>query len=1145
MLQVYHSNRLERLARGLVSHISRPLPDPLMTETVVVQSPAMARWLSIELAQQQGISANISFPFLSLCVWESYRAVLPSVPERMCDDRATLVWHLMRVLPEVAARNGFEAIRRYLMRAGVDRNTVATASSQNFSLDLSTLDCPSEWEANKGPAATSGQPGTRWHQLAITLADLFDRYLVYRPDWILAWEQGKTTGAAHADQRWQPRLWRELVAAMPPDWTHRARLLSQFSEAIGHTEPSGLPPRISLFGIGAMAPAYLHVFNEMARWLDIRLYALDPCLAYWGDIVSRKGIARLKAQRKRHCRNSAVDAYYSVGNSLLASTGRLARDFQEQLSETGCEDDEWFEEPPRRHLLGWLQADILSLIDRSPPDDGQFEPSLLGSMDLGHPRITLEADDISVQVHSCHSPLREVEVLHDQLLAFFARHSDLLPNDVLVIAPDIDQYARFVDAVFGAASPERFIPYAIADRTAPREHPLIACLLDLFDLPERRMSAADVLALIDTPAIAMRLGLDDADIATIRGWIEAAEIRWGVDENARADLGLPAFEANTWRAGIDRLLLGFAMPEVAEALGGIAPLAGVSGRQSDALGTLQRFIERLARLSIALTEARSPDAWAALVQDVIADLFIESEHTLQPLQRVRDALADIQEKAAAAGFGAPIERAVIRRELAERLGARDSGRRFMTGNVTFANCMPMRSIPFRVICLLGANNGDFPRRLRPHGFDLMAARPRRGDRSVRDDDRYLFLEALTSTRDLFYISYVGRNVRDNRPLPPSVLVDELLDVIDSGFQTANGLPPSNVLRLEHSLQPFNPCNFDGSRSYAAEWLAGARALCAPAQPIQPFIGEPLPPPGDEFKQIDLTGLMRFMSDPTRYFLSHRLGVDLERDRDPIPDNEPFALDGSERNRLIEELLAEFITAGDAGGMVEYTKHSGRLPVGTFGHLAYEAAQADAERLYRLIRNVRGTPLDDVEFDLTEGGLRLSGWLGSLTEQGLVTYRAAALSARDRVRLWVMHVLINIVHPRGCMPHSYHIGLDHQLHFGPIGDPQHALERLLRAYWSGLQRPLKFFPRTSLAYEQKLAQAGPEAAMTEARRQWQNDYGPSECDSPHYRLLYHRRGDPFDIEFIQCAEWLARPIVQFGAITTHRSEAFDGDLLVDL
>jgi len=1131
MLKVYHSNRLERLLAGLVDHLADPLSDPLAPEVVVVQSQGMARWLSLELAKGQGIAANLDFPFLSVCVWRLFHAVLPGLPERPAFDRASLVWGLLPLLPAVRSEPGFEAIDRYLE-------------------DGNEHKC---------------------YQLARRIAELFDQYLVYRPDWIRSWGQGRST-AVGTEQAWQPRLWRLLCTAAGRSTQAQApvesrpagacrgngaelvlpQLLARFLERLRDPglDLSVLPERISLFGLSALAPAYLQVFEALSHRIEVHLYLLNPCLAYWGDVVSRQDMARLRTQRKRHSRSMAVAAYCTVGNPLLASMGKLGRDFQEELADYDCDDREWFEEPSRDELLGWLQADILYLIDRSepPPQNDESSLRLFQDPDDRHPRISIRDDDWSIEVHSCHSPLRELEVLHDRLLDRFDGDPSLQPGDVLVIAPDIDVYAPLVEAVIGAAPEERRIPYAIADRTAPREHPVIRCLIKLLDLPRSRLTASEVLGLLDTPPVAERFGLDQTGLALIRRWVDAAGVRWGRDAADRAALGLPGFDANSWRAGMDRLLLGFALPEAERVFAGIAPLAAVQGQETETLGALQGFIAALAQARATLAQPRTVTTWVATIQGMIETFFAEGGPPPMPvsvpLSLVRAALADIQ--VSAAGCEQAVGSRVLVEELEQRLCGRDTGRNFLTGRLTFANLVPMRSVPFRVICLLGANNLDFPRRERAPGFDLMAAKPRLGDRSRRDDDRYLFLETLISARDCLYLSYVGRSQRDNSQAQPSVLVSELLDLIDAGFATADGGPPSVRLVREHSLQPFDRRNFvaEGPHppSHAAEWLPGIRALAADplGQALPPFIAQPLPLPPDGAREVDLDELVRFLRHPTRYFFHRRLGIGLEAAAVAIADTEVFDLAPLARHELRQDLLERRLADEAGNHHYDYLAAAGHLPVGAFGALAYEEADAAVQGLAERLGRLAGDCSDGkgvgnqatLEVDLRMQNLRLTGWLRSLTSAGLVSYRAAKLTAADRLSLWVLHLVLNVLAPAGCPARSRHLALDRDLEFPPLADAAERLSRLLAAYREGLRRPLKFYPEASLAYVEQIARGEhPERALQAARRVWSAKGDGAEAASPYYRMLYRRREEPFDARFEALATELAGPVVALGRLRT--------------
>ncbi len=784
MLNVYHSNRLEALVTELERVTAAQPVDPFRPETIVLQNQGMARWVSQKLAQLTGISARLEFPLPASFLWQVLEAWLPDAAGASGFDKGALLWRVRKLLPDLLELPGFEPLDRYL---GDDTS------------------------------------GLKLFQLAQRIADLFDQYLVFRPDLVLRWEQG---GVDH----WQAVLWRTLCS--DGGHAHRARLLCELQGAMAREAPlpGKLPEQVSLFGLSALAPVYVRVLGALARHLPVHLFFLNPCREYWSDLVDERGQARRRARAHR-AGEADPTGLLDLGNPLLASFGHAGQVFLDQVLELGGIDHDRFLAPDGDRLLHLLQRDLLELKD--PREEGGFH--------------LIANDDSSIQLHSTHGPMREIQVLHDRLLHLFESLEGLEPRDIIVMAPDIDRYAPYVEAVFGAAEEPRRIPWSISDRRIGSEQPVLEALNILLALPRSRFEASELLSLLEVAAVRRRLDLDDTGLERIRTWVRESGVRWGEDAAMRVDLGLPNEAANTWDFGLGRLFLGYALPPDPDAdpYSGILPYVDVEGSEVEYLGRIQAFLDLMRAWRRRLAAPRSLPEWRSSVSELLTAVFEPDDNEDARLQRVRDGLGELVSQAEAAGFDQSVSLDVLRALLQGLLADTGGAQRFLTGRVSFCNMVPMRSIPFRVVCLIGMNGADFPRSQSPLSFDLMAQHPRRGDRSRRRDDRYLFLEALLSARDVLYLSWVGNDERDNSVKVPSVVIDELLDYLRPGYRRADGSAPVEHLLLHHPLQPFSRSYFDQSDgrlfSYASTWLDAALAEMSPQ--IPPFCDAALEAPG--------------------------------------------------------------------------------------------------------------------------------------------------------------------------------------------------------------------------------------------------------------------------------------------------------------
>ena len=629
------------------------------------------------------------------------------------------------------------------------------------------------------------RPELKRFQLATKISDVFNQYIAFRPQMILDWDAGK-------EDHWQAVLWREL--AREAEGLHQPALGRKLAGALrrGGAALDQLPSRVSIFGISTLPKFYLDLVQVLAERIEVHLFVMEPTPQWWQHIVSaREEAMMLRKQPKR----TAEDLYLERGNSLLASMGRLGRDF---LGLVGDLDSavylERFVHPVGETMLSRIQEDIFEL--RDPAE-----------------KTPLPENDRSIQVHSCHSAMREIEVLHDQLLALFADNPALEPKDILVMMPDVATYAPFIEAVFGTPEIEnQRIPFTIADRNARVENGIIDTFLTILELAGSRFGASSLLNMLESPAVQRRFKLAQSDLETIRVWIEKAEIRWGIDALHRQELGLPAFEQNTWREGLDRLLLGYALPGRNSCLfKNILPCDEVEGSLAETLGNFIEFTSRIFATAKELERTRTLEGWQVMLREIVDRFFDPTDDVEREMLQVRRVLESLGETGAISGFDEAIDLDVLLAFLTSAFGSVISGSGFLLGAVTFCALKPMRSIPFEVIAILGMNDTAYPRKPVVTGFDLIAQNPQPGDRSVRDDDRYLFLEALLSTRKVFYVSYIGQSIKDNSALPPSVLVSELLDYLNRAFEMPHRKLAKEFLVTRHRLHPFNTDYFSGRR----------------------------------------------------------------------------------------------------------------------------------------------------------------------------------------------------------------------------------------------------------------------------------------------------------------------------------------------
>jgi exodeoxyribonuclease V gamma subunit len=1074
-IHLYTSNRLEKLADALSQVFERPLSSPLIPEFIMIQSLGMKRWLSLELARRFGVWAHCRFLFPNEVIREVFEALLPGVPRGRFLEPEIMTWKIMRHLPRIVKKPGFRSLKNY------------------FGEEMLSL---------------------KTYQLSAQIANVFDQYLTYRPEMILSWEGGK-------DHDWQAELWRAIVNGSPLQ--HPPALRESFLRAIQN--PSGLsadslPERISIFGVSALPPFHMEVVMALSEHLDVNIFHLNPSREYWAEVLSEREIDR-KTYRGADGSLSAQDLHFEKGNSLLASMGQLGRDFLSLIVDYNPIEESLFEEPGYDSLLHAIQSDILNLVDR-----GDATGAVKGAP-IPEDRIL---SDTSIRISSCHGPMREVEVLYDYLLDLFNREYELKPSEILIMTPDIETYTPYIQAVFNATADEKLrIPFTIAGRHFRHESRMVDAFMAVLELIGSRFEVDRILDILGCDDVRRRFDLLPGDMELIRRWVRDTRISWGIDGTDRSRRGLPDFRENTWRAGVERLLLGYAMPGRGEALfNGILPYDNIEGGETIVLGKCISFIETLFASVSSLEGTHSLIVWAETLLTLLESLFLANDETGNDVQMIRNVLQRLPSIVEESDFHEEIDLTVVRSFLEHSLSRETTKGGFITGGVTFCPMLPMSGIPFRVIAMIGMDDCIFPRASVTPGFDRIPEDPRRGDRSLRDEDRYLFLESILSARERLYISYTGQGIQDNSRIPPSVVVSELLDYIE-GFQVSGRSIRDHVF-TEHRLQGFSAGYFRDDEelfSYSEENFQACRVALADRRKPDPFITGDLPPLEGDERVLPLQDLIQFFLNPAKYLLTRRLGIRMDDRSSSIERREPIRLHWLDRYRLEQQICERFLNNRDIESLYHISRAEGILPHGKIGEYSFRSLLPDIEWFSRRVRSyMSGERLKPIEVDLDISGYRLIGTIDDIWGRGMLQFRYARGGARDRLRAWIMHLAFNASSDEAQPLKSFLVCKDHLWETGMISESREILGSLISIYSAGITGVLCFFPETSLEYA-RAVQGGalPADALRKAMRIWEgSDYSRGEGQDPYYELLFRER--PLGEEFADISQRVYKPLLAF-------------------
>ncbi|ODS97757.1 MAG: hypothetical protein ABS56_07880 [Lautropia sp. SCN 69-89] len=855
--------------------------DPLAERTVIVPSVGVGRWLQRRDAEQHGISTRLQPEFAGRWLWRTMRATLRGLPERSPFEPARVRWLLMQLLDELPQRPEFALVRKRLREEG----------------SLARL------------------------ALADGLAACFDRYLAYRRDWLARWQRGQWAGSERplgAHEPWQRWLWQRLLERLPDvrdehPYDQFARLLAADDGLVRRALGAS---RVALFGRLDLSPEQFALFGQLSASIDVSLFAPDPCRELWTDMLDSRSLAAIREQRPD------VAWLYEGEPSLLGNWGRAQRDFVAQVlsleerfgvqADAPGRDEAWpFGDDVQAAPAGTLQALQAAVFLRSD-----------------EPWRGLARDDGSIAVLGAHGAVRQAEILHERLLECFETLPRLAPSEVVVYCADVEAAAAAIEGVFDSQPEGRRIPFAISGR-APRADPLVAAVQQLLAMALRPLAAPELDAWMRNPAVMEALALDAPEVELLARWFEAAGARRGLDEED----GSPK---HSLRAAIDRLLAGAALG-AQQAVGDVLAVPGAQGTRARILDAWLPAGDALATLHAAARSPRPLADWCAALGDALEAVFGEVREHAPGLQRTRDALSDLL--ASAAGMpAAALDGAAFEHAFADAL-AHGASAAMPSGAVTVCPLGSLPGVPFRVVCLFGMDEGAFPRKGARDEFDLMRRAPRFGDRLARIDDRGLFLDAVLAARDRLLVLCRSRNARDDTPLNPSPLVDELLAYLSArldpaaagaAFETPRRRHPDSAgapALIEYPLHPFSARSFAADGSYAQEWLAAARELARPLPARAPAIGalvdleaacaadRPAVVAPPQAATIAVEALRDALADPPASWLREALGVRLLRERPPPDDTEPLWIAGDDR-ALVQSCVDRLLAGEDARRLAE-------------------------------------------------------------------------------------------------------------------------------------------------------------------------------------------------------------------------------------
>ncbi|UDG81426.1 RecBCD enzyme subunit RecC [Candidatus Profftia lariciata] len=1043
MFIVYYSNKLDSLKQILIKYIEQqPLQNILEQEIILVQYDGLAQWLQVELAKYCGIAANIKFSSPTNFIWKLFTLLIPEMSKVNTYNKGTMTWRLMWLLPQMISHPAFKPLVIYL---------------------------------------SDDKDYRKMFQLTSYMAILYNQYLLYRPEWLHIWEQNKNVEGLDKSQEWQALLWVALQKYhinFDKSTSYSTNLYKQLIYILKKTikYPHKLPKRIFIYDMTTMPSIYLEIFQILGKYIDVHMMILNPCRYYWGndkDYTCNAIIQNLKHIKQQPDINNLHDLQVeskimhicnqrNFSNPLLASWGTLGNNYIYLLSKYKHQKIHIFVNLSTDYLLMRIQRDLLELENHSHLiNSSQYRKNSKG-------KRLFNIGDRSISVNLCHSPQREIEVLHNKLLDMFNQDLTLTTRDVIVMVPDIDNYTPFIQAVFGNTQCNRYIPFVISDRSIHNTYPIIPIFLNLLNLPNSRFTTDNILNFLELPSLATHFGINGDDLRLLRYWINKSGIRWGLDDNHVRNLDLPVTGQHTWQFGLTRMLLGYAMDSNSGDWNGILPFDESSGLIAELIGKLANFLMTLCHWRTRLSGTYNMKNWQFLCRDMLNAFFVKDNTTDTVISLIENEWLKIIHYGISAEYPQEIPITILRDELTSRLKNERINQGFLTGSIIFCNLTSMHSIPFKVVCLLGMNENIYPYSITPISFDLMEQQMKKGDPNKYNDNRYLFLKALLSAQQCLYISYISRSIQNNTKQSPSVMVQELLEYIaQSHYMTGDkdidfDCSTNNVmqyLKIQHPRVPFASANYiinSANQSYNHTWLPAALGNGITHDTFA--IKLPL----ENFTIITLDELIKFYRHPVRAFFQMRLGIYFSREVTNIPDNEPFTLDYLSRYKINIKLLDKLIYNNESISLFKYFYLSGRLPYGTFGTLYWNTQERAMQEVTEQVKKYL-QPGCKIEINYIVNNIQIVGRLHQVQNNGLLRWRPAILGVIDGITLWIEHLLYCCSGGTGA---SRYFGLEKSSwYFAPLSpiDAKKNILSLLDGYCRGRSYPLLLLPKTGWAW----------------------------------------------------------------------------------
>lgn len=984
MIHLTKSHNLKILSGALAEKLTEEAPgDPFISQKIIVPNLDTARWFKLFAAEKSGIAANLECMLPAEWLWRQIRKIYPDLPDLLPSDLQPMKWSLFQLLSDADVREKFDVLNRYVQNQPAERREQAL------------------------------------FQLAGQIASVFDEYLVYRPEMILQWQNGRS---GKGDEKWQSELWRLLNNSWKTSgndaWKNRAELFDEVLTSLSNQE---LETDDSLFVLnpGLLPMPIVKMLKIIGMQSDLFIYQIEP---------SKEAIKN--------------------GNELIQVFGRESESVHEVISSLAPDETvNLHSEISGNRPLHQIQSDILN--GNSIREISETEGEIQG-----------------IEIRSCHSPLREIEVLHQFLLEKFEEDETLHPDDILVATPDLETYRPYIKAVFDQAEnnlPQ--IPYNAGYSARHSDVGVERALLRLLDLVDSRFECSRVMDLFMMKPVYQSFGVSETDCHKLKRWIGENHVVWGLDANHRKEFDQPPEQLQTWSSAIRRgwfgNLLGGEEGDIANDVLLYQSIRTTNEQQIWA--AFSNYLHQLDKMRNVIKQKKSCPDWADWLTRRVESLFDDISLGSVEGQNIKRTIGKIHEQADAAEVENEIPFSLFRNELTSMLEHHQASGALFTNGVTFSSMVPVRSIPFKIIALIGLNQNNFPRKQVTPDFDLMAQNPLPGERNRKNEDRNLFLESIMAASEIHYCSYIGQSPVDNEEIPPSTIVSEWADMLSK----ATGTDTTDIIQKE-ALSGFSPTNFESKKSYSELYFQTAKNVLHDEDASSGLKLDQAIPVDESEEPIQVEDLIRFIGNPIRWFLQKRFEVSL---RDPGQEKKEFDLDGLELHILFQRVFGWVINEIPDHQIQKYLVESGSVPVGWAGQRKILDIKTNVKRAISEIRNFGITPGVSIkEISLQLKYADIEGSLISYSNEQFVDVSPSGFSGTTAIRSWVQHLFAQASHTfskkNSILFSDLKKGEPQIRVFKPVEDPETILKDLIDLYQQGQTEPQQFFPKTLFTFEDR-------------------------------------------------------------------------------